>query len=512
MTRLRTNPQIAVLPVLLMAYGLRLFRVAEQSFWWDEVHTVVSVNGSLQETFRILFEIRSHVPLYFVLMQSWAGSGSSEFVLRYFSVILGVVSVALIYGNGRFIGKHRTGWLAALLLTFSPFHIWYSQEARMYTLVTAAVIAAHYFLCRLIRRSNSLHWLGYSVSMITAVYTHYLCLLILLAHYTFFSLSYRHLKPLFLKWVFYGGLAGLLFGVWGVAIMSTGGFTNASISWIPAANWYTPLITLLSLGVGPTINPANPIFYVVLIVYLAAIAACFLAYRRAPLPQLLTLRVLLCWLFVPILLTYFISLDWPIPQKRSIYIDRYLILSLPALLLVVSWGITTVAQNGRWMQWAALALIAIPMGLSLNNLYFDPQYAREDWRAAINQLEATFSPNDVLLMDPSQPLPVSYYQSQPIPYEVVPFLFDEAEKETYEQEEMPLVMAEISEQWKRLWFISVVNNSNPHGFPQERNNTLAQIGQHNFYKSWLDGHYILIDEWVFSGIHLGLYDLSKPTK
>ncbi len=507
---MKRPPQIAILFILLLAYGLRLFRVAGQSFWWDEVRTVASAHSSLPELGRILFETRNHMPLYFLLMQLWVKLGSSEFVLRYFSVVVGVIGVALIYQNGRFIGGHRTGWVAALLLAFSPFHIWYSQEARMYTLVATAVIAAHYFLCRLIHHDTPLNWLGYTLAMITAVYTHYLCLFVLLAHYTFFSLSYRHLKPLFRKWVFYGGLVGLLFAIWGATILSTGGFTNAAISWIPPAQWYEPFLTLLSLAVGPTIDPTQPHFYLVPLLYLAILTVCIVTYRHATLTHSVTLRLLLCWLLVPTLLTYLISLDWPVPQKRSIYIDRYLILSLPALLLLVSWGLNTLTRHRPWAQWVVLVLIAVPVGLSLNNLYFNPDYAREDWRAALAQVGTSWSAGDGMLMDASQPLLVSYYQSQPVDYKVIPFLFEEAERERYEREEMPLMMESLAQQWQRVWFISAVNNVNAHGFPQERNRKVAEIGRYNNYKSWLDAYYPLVEEWYYPGVHLGLYDLSKP--
>ena len=51
-----------------------------------------------------------------------------------------------ILGWGRRLAGPRVGLLAALLLALSPFHVYYSQEVRMYGLVTLLGLAAFSFL------------------------------------------------------------------------------------------------------------------------------------------------------------------------------------------------------------------------------------------------------------------------------------------------------------------------------------------------------------------------------
>jgi len=75
-------------------------------------------------------------PGYYVLLRAWEFfSGRSEFALRYFSLIFGVLGVALIYRLGRRGLGTGAGVIAALLLTLQPFHTFYSQDARMYSLM-----------------------------------------------------------------------------------------------------------------------------------------------------------------------------------------------------------------------------------------------------------------------------------------------------------------------------------------------------------------------------------------
>ena len=127
-------------------------------------------------------------------------TGDSEFSIRILSVIFGVVSLPVIYHMGRLLGGRRVGLTAVFLLTISPFHIWYSQEARMYTLVTFLVLLAHYFLFRQLRTNARANWLGYGAAMLLALYTHLFALLIMMVHYVFFTLYYRFLKPLTVRW------------------------------------------------------------------------------------------------------------------------------------------------------------------------------------------------------------------------------------------------------------------------------------------------------------------------
>ena len=90
-------------------------------------------------------------PLYFVGLSALrALAGESEYALRFASVIAGVLLVPLLYVMGKRLFSERAGVLAAVLGTFSPFLIWYSQEARMYTLLATLSLASVYLLLRAI--------------------------------------------------------------------------------------------------------------------------------------------------------------------------------------------------------------------------------------------------------------------------------------------------------------------------------------------------------------------------
>ncbi|MEJ2746898.1 MAG: glycosyltransferase family 39 protein [Anaerolineae bacterium] len=503
-TSLRT--QNLILLLIPLAFYLRIHRLAYQSFWEDEFITIGRIRIPFDSMIANLFEVRNHVPLYFTLMRGWGLLGDSEFVLRFFSVIWGVLSVALIYQFGKQIARRTVGLIAALLLTISPLHIWFSQEVRMYSLLPFLVLATNFLLWMAINRRKRRYWLGYTAVTLLALLTHYFAILILVAQYVFFSLNVRHLKAAFGKWFIASTVAGLPLAAWIFAIATSGGFAKAPIGWIPAARWFEPALTWLTLSVGSTINPRQVIYTIPALLFFASVVAAR-PIRRKPQPDSLYLAsyFLLCWLLVPILLTWLISLDLPLAQKRAIYVDRYFVMTLPALLILVALG---------WQRWqekwrqpflipTALAITIAITALSLNNLYNNPDYRRENWRSAIAYLEATWQPNDLLLLPEGSIMPYLYYHDIPLPTQYIPPL--PADGSLTNDEIMAQVFSEIEGPVQRIWLLSGVNNGNPHGFPQERNQVVANAAAINRYRQWLDGRFPLLSEWQTTGVYLTLY-------
>src|SRR5262249_53094613 len=99
---------------------------------------------------------------------------------------------------GSVLGGKRLAMIAALLLSLSPWHVSYAQEARMYTLLTLAATTSMYGLARLIEKSRSeklasddivsrpshssaLPWLAYTLGTALALWTYNLAIFLLAA-------------------------------------------------------------------------------------------------------------------------------------------------------------------------------------------------------------------------------------------------------------------------------------------------------------------------------------------
>lgn len=496
----------SILPVLItyLSFALRIYRLDHQSLWWDELYTVASAAMTVPEMMDNLLVDRVHLPLYFMLLQGWSEIGRGEFVIRYFSVLCGVLSLPLIYQTGRLLAGRPVGWLAAFLLAIAPFHVWYSQEARMYTFLMLNALAANYFLLRLFRHQCPRYWIGYSMTLTFTLYSHYLGALLLIAHYVFFSLHYRHDKTQFRRWFISASVAGAAFMAWFLTVFFVSSFRQASISWIDPVRWYEPVVTLLAFAVGRTIDPARPFFYLGFLAYLVPAMAMVGYVRRA---LFLTYdhwaaRLLWAWLLVPLVLMTLVSLDWSIADQRFVYMDRYIISLLPAFVLLTAWGAVTLARQrwaNNWLLPTLLLLVSLPTIASLRNLYFDPKYGREDWRQAVAHIAAHKQEGDILLLTPVQILPLAYYEDAQLPQVVLP-----------DVEGMAEVMTAVAQDYERVWLLRSFDNADTHGFPQTRNEAVL-IASPNKYEAWLAAQYSPVGQWTFTGIRLAAYEMRvKP--
>ena len=148
---------IIILSLFSVGVFLRIYNLGAESFWLDEV---VSVNIA-QKSIISLEQIWTgdiHPPLYNILLHFWVSYfGISEFMVRLPSAIFGAFAILIIYKLGKTLFGVESGFYSALILTFSTFHIKYSQEARMYSLVTVTTLLSMFFLIRFLCYWNNPH-------------------------------------------------------------------------------------------------------------------------------------------------------------------------------------------------------------------------------------------------------------------------------------------------------------------------------------------------------------------
>ena len=61
----------------------------------------------------------------------------------------------------------------------------------------------------------------------------------------------------------------------------------------------------------------------------------------------------------------------------------------------------------------------------------------------------------------------------------------------------------------RAWLLLIANNTNPHGFPQDRNRAVKEKVTTNNYHRWLSANGSLLEEKMFPGISLSLFQLNR---
>jgi mannosyltransferase len=143
---LESKALLALLTIMLLGAVLRFYGLGFQSLWSDEL---ASWDISNRETIsQVIGGVRSddHPPLYFLILRfaQWI-FGDSEWALRLPSAFAGWLCIAAIYLLGKRLYSEREGIIAALFLAVFWAPIYFSQEARVYSMLILLSILTSYF-------------------------------------------------------------------------------------------------------------------------------------------------------------------------------------------------------------------------------------------------------------------------------------------------------------------------------------------------------------------------------
>ena len=116
-----------VILIFFISFLVRLFRLGYHDFWYDEADIDISARW---------INAYWKAPLHKMLMLPWVRIfGTSEFSLRFPSLLFSFFTVVLLFFLGRRFFNKKIGLIASFIMGLCPFHIWYAQEARDYSMV-----------------------------------------------------------------------------------------------------------------------------------------------------------------------------------------------------------------------------------------------------------------------------------------------------------------------------------------------------------------------------------------
>jgi mannosyltransferase len=116
---------------------LRFATLGAQSYHHDEIVTASRVlRVGFGHAMDAVGFSESAPPLYYALAWLWTQvAGTGEWGLRSLSAVAGVATIPVAFLVGRELRGQRVGLLAAALVAVNPMLLWYSQEARAYSLL-----------------------------------------------------------------------------------------------------------------------------------------------------------------------------------------------------------------------------------------------------------------------------------------------------------------------------------------------------------------------------------------
>lgn len=168
---------LTVIAAVLRAIGLN------DGLWFDEILTLVLfVRPSLERIVTEYPNSNNH-PLYSVLAHFAVGAfGEHAWSLRLPAALFGVAAVPAVYALGRAVTDRRESLLAAALIAVSYHHIWFSQNARGYTMLALCAVGATYLLLQGWRTGLPRYFILYGIVAALGVYTHLTMVLMVAGH------------------------------------------------------------------------------------------------------------------------------------------------------------------------------------------------------------------------------------------------------------------------------------------------------------------------------------------
>jgi mannosyltransferase len=392
---------IPFIAVILTGIALRIYCLPCESFWLDEGFTLSwASHGILYAVGSSIGDVQA--PLYFVIMNLWVMAlGNSETALRLPSLLAGIASIPLFYVLADRLTGRKAGIIATVIFSLSTFQIYFSQEARPYSLFLFLSLASMYFFFSLGNKERKTRLL-YIVSTVLMVYTHDYAVFMVLAQNVMVLLSGKRGGGL-MDWISLQTTIFLLSFPW-LAAMAFQVLRSSSagsvISWIPVPTLsmfmetffnYSGYYYLYPWGYGTeyfaTLSTVS-LFLSVTVILLAA--KPFLAIGRKRLGFRLPENgdKLLIWLTVPIFIPLLISLVF-----FPIYWPRFTIAASPAFYMLAAMGINSVSRK----HVKTLVISAIIVLMLVNNVRYHYEINKEQWREAADMIDSESSGGDLIL-------------------------------------------------------------------------------------------------------------------
>jgi uncharacterized membrane protein len=410
-----------MLAIVVLALVLRLINLSVRPLWYDEAFAILYAEkpfatmlyGTLTRVEGAAADV--HPLFFYSMLHIWMRAvGQSPVAVRTLSVLVGTVTVVMAYLLARRLFDRRAGLATAAIVAVAPFHVYYSQEARMYALLGFAATAMTYFFVRAWAGGSWGHWVVFGILGAMTLYAHNLGftfvtgldLWVLWAWLRPGAPRWRNLRPVLLSHLLIVGL----FAPW-LAVMPSQFSKIQQAYWVEQPGIVKLIQTILIFHFAYD-NQSLPhwllppaLFFSLLV--LAVVAFELNRRRTAPGPQLsfpAPYSLLLSLTVTPIFLTFLVS------QVRPVYIVRALLPSaLTYYMLVV--GVLVVGFTPKPVKWGLLLPSAVIAAASVVNHYTYAQFPRSPFDEAAAYLSAHYQPADVIVHSNKLTfLPTHYYE------------------------------------------------------------------------------------------------------
>jgi mannosyltransferase len=361
--------------VTLLGALLRFYKLGEWSFWYDEIYTINRALFHFSDPISLITNLPKTLwlPISLIATNGFLQFfGVSEWSARLASAIIGTLSIPIFYLAARkFLGT-GVALITVLLLTVSPWHIYWSQNARFYTSLTLLYVLAGFVLFYAFEFNRPkyifLFYIIFYFALSERLIAGFIFPVLFLYFATVWLFPFEKPSGLNKKNGFFLLFPFLLILLYeGFRYLSTGESLTTDF-----------IVTFAGQQVGDQAHLLASILYNLSfpIVILGLVSSVYLLYLRSRIGLFLFLSAVF-----PVLMVILIN---PITFTK----DRYIFMTLPFWLMLASVAVWKILSNTNGIhQLLTLGLVttlfASPIAADI--LYYQVNHGnRLDWRAAFN--------------------------------------------------------------------------------------------------------------------------------
>ena len=402
--RARRNGWIAVTGLTLLAGVLRVPTLGLQSYEFDEAATLKVVDGSFGHALHKIAVSESTPPVYYVLAWLWRHIfGLQEIGFRLLPAVAGVLLVPAVFAVGRALASVRVGVVAAAIVATSPYLVFYSQEARAYSLYTLLSLVGLLCCVRVIRQPSAAAFALWAGVSIAAVATHYFALFPLVGQVVAF-LVYGAPRRRTALWC-----AVVAAPTIALLVLARHQANIGHVDWIGASSLSQRIrVTVETFALGATFKGSLSHSVLLacglaaIVIGAAIVVAVFFIFRRAEVAER--------WSAGLVGLVTVVTVAIPLVGAlgpADYFIHKNLIPVLPQCAIVLAVGLGC-RRAGRVGVWAAAVVAAAGVGLTVLS-FAVPAMRRPNVRQVSDEL-GTPSHARVLVFVPRWELVLEHYQ------------------------------------------------------------------------------------------------------
>lgn len=383
--------------IVVLAAVLRFFRLGAWSFWIDEIYTINRAGYVIDQATSWPPILRS---LSIVLTHYVIDSlGTTEWTARLVPNLIGIASIPIIYFSVRRLFSPVIGLITVLLLAVSPWHLFWSQNARFYTaLMLFYFLACLAFFVAIEQDRPIFILIGFILFYLAAserltafflgpVVVSYLVLLKMLPIDKPPGFRLRNLLLISLPVIAIGFIQAYKYAITGA--------------------WLFPDISIFigTMNTAPLRLSASIAYRIgVPLLVMGGFTGIYLISLRQRVGLYLLVAALL-----PVVLLLLLS-------PFAFTVDRYIFMTLPFWIVLAAVGIQTLfEQTGGQVRLLVIGILALLMLSYLGDdlLYFEFQNGnRPDWKAAFSVLEKHEQEGDLVFT--TRPELGSYYLAEDV--------------------------------------------------------------------------------------------------